>query len=272
MSRVLERMAKRALGALPTIQPLTAPHYARPAEGLRESTLELETNVELEPHASRIESRRPANQQTQTRVAENHPSGYLEDRGASLAPDPAQPATRAETRRTQNRAPTATPASDERARLAQPEHKADAGTTPSVNKEPVQEPESGAVTRGRANAFTRRDSRMDLDQNVVFEPIEAAEPEFQTPTPASTFKQEEDSRRESAVILSAPDRNRPAGRAQPSTRRQSAAPLEQKTEIHISIGSIELRTPRVETRQPAAPFRPQVTLEDFLRRKPEAGA
>jgi hypothetical protein len=47
------------------------------------------------------------------------------------------------------------------------------------------------------------------------------------------------------------------------------ASAEPKTEIHISIGSIELRAPRTEARPQAAPFRPLVTLEDFLRRKPE---
>jgi hypothetical protein len=45
-------------------------------------------------------------------------------------------------------------------------------------------------------------------------------------------------------------------------------PAEQRTEIHISIGSIELRAPRTETRPKPAPFRPRVTLDEFLRRKP----
>jgi hypothetical protein len=52
----------------------------------------------------------------------------------------------------------------------------------------------------------------------------------------------------------------------------AAATPEQRTEIHISIGSIELRAPRSETKPPAPPFRPRVSLDDFLRRKPEAGA
>jgi len=40
------------------------------------------------------------------------------------------------------------------------------------------------------------------------------------------------------------------------------------TEIHISIGSIELRAPRTEEK--ASPFRPRVTLAEFLRRRPGA--
>jgi hypothetical protein len=38
------------------------------------------------------------------------------------------------------------------------------------------------------------------------------------------------------------------------------------TEIHISIGSIELHAPRPEAKAP--PFRPRVTLDEFLRRRP----
>jgi hypothetical protein len=37
------------------------------------------------------------------------------------------------------------------------------------------------------------------------------------------------------------------------------------TEIHITIGSVELRAPRAEAK--AAAFRPRVTLNDFLNRK-----
>jgi hypothetical protein len=42
------------------------------------------------------------------------------------------------------------------------------------------------------------------------------------------------------------------------------------TEIHISIGSIELHAPRPEAKAP--PFRPRVTLDEFLRRSPGAGS
>lgn len=48
-----------------------------------------------------------------------------------------------------------------------------------------------------------------------------------------------------------------------------AASREEKTEVHISIGNIELRAPRAEARPQPAPFRPRITLEEFLRRLPE---
>jgi hypothetical protein len=65
-----------------------------------------------------------------------------------------------------------------------------------------------------------------------------------------------------------PTRRSPRGAGQ----AEAAAAAESKTEVHISIGSIELRAPRGEARAAVAPFRPRVSLGDFLRRKPEAGA
>jgi hypothetical protein len=53
-------------------------------------------------------------------------------------------------------------------------------------------------------------------------------------------------------------------------RAQSTALAEQKAEIHISIGSIELRAAPAEPKPAAAaPFRPRVSLRDFLSRRTE---
>jgi hypothetical protein len=49
----------------------------------------------------------------------------------------------------------------------------------------------------------------------------------------------------------------------------AAAPMDsaEHTEIHITIGSVELRPPRVAPAPPKAPsFRPRVTLDEFLKR------
>jgi hypothetical protein len=44
------------------------------------------------------------------------------------------------------------------------------------------------------------------------------------------------------------------------------------TEIHITIGSVELRAPRVVPAPPKAPaFRPRVTLDEFLKRGAGSG-
>jgi hypothetical protein len=50
--------------------------------------------------------------------------------------------------------------------------------------------------------------------------------------------------------------------------RQTDAPIEPRTEIHISIGHIELRPPPVVTRPQPASFQPRVSLDDFLGRRP----
>ncbi len=50
--------------------------------------------------------------------------------------------------------------------------------------------------------------------------------------------------------------------------RQPDVPVESRTEIHISIGSIELRPPPVVVQPRPAPFQPRVTLNDFLGRRP----
>jgi hypothetical protein len=60
--------------------------------------------------------------------------------------------------------------------------------------------------------------------------------------------------------------------------RQAASPVEplesatEHTEIHITIGSIELRASRAEAQSKPAPFKPRVTLDDYLRRRPGAGS
>lgn len=62
---------------------------------------------------------------------------------------------------------------------------------------------------------------------------------------------------------------RDAGRSPRWLSEDVAASREEKTEVHISIGNIELRAPRAEARPQPAPFRPRITLEEFLQRPPE---
>lgn len=59
-------------------------------------------------------------------------------------------------------------------------------------------------------------------------------------------------------------------RSAESPSQLHAAPAEERTEIHISIGSIELRAPRTEAGPKPVPFKPRVTLDTFLRGKPGA--
>ncbi len=53
---------------------------------------------------------------------------------------------------------------------------------------------------------------------------------------------------------------------------REAAAAEEHTEIHITIGSVELRAPRVAPVPPKTPaFRPRVTLDEFLKRGSGSG-
>jgi hypothetical protein len=62
----------------------------------------------------------------------------------------------------------------------------------------------------------------------------------------------------------------PQGRRMRPVRSEALLPVEQKPEIHISIGNIELHAapPEARPERPAA-FVPRVSLQEFLSRKPE---
>jgi hypothetical protein len=258
MSGVLDRMAKRALGALPTVQPLTAPHYAPPARGLRENLLELETSLELPPPEPQMESRRPGNPQTQGDAAPNTRE-WLRDfeQRVSQAPEaPPRPA-RAQNWPSPDRAQTGTPPSVQR---AQPGPR----TAPAGKGEPAREPKADDAGVVRPNTSPTRDAHPSPGRNLLLrldDADDAAAPEPPAP------RQRQPSVKETPA---GPGRDWQSIRTSPPSR-ESAAPVEPKTEVHISIGSIELRAPRTEAK-PAAPFRPKVTLEDFLRRNREGGA
>jgi len=72
--------------------------------------------------------------------------------------------------------------------------------------------------------------------------------------------------------LAPPEHNAIAPARQEAT---PVAPLDtatEHTEIHITIGSIELRGPQTEAPRKPTPFKPRVTLDDYLRRRSGAGS
>lgn len=261
MSGVLERMAKRALGALPTVQPLTAPLYASPARGLRDSIFDLETNLEIEAPAPR--RHRPSRTQQTQRNPELHDHPQNPDSSRMPAPP-----VRGETRRAHGRVEDATPSSDESREEPRTEARKRAETEQVVKSDPV-EPEHSAASFLTSKESSTRVSRMDLDKEPAIDDADAIVSEIEA------RKTDLDDRNSLARVdgpLPAPPELARQAMPAPIARRESATPIDQKTEIHISIGSIELRAPRSEAKPVATPFRPRVTLEDFLRRKPEAGA
>jgi hypothetical protein len=76
----------------------------------------------------------------------------------------------------------------------------------------------------------------------------------------------------SASDLTQYNHDRRLGTRTDAAEATSTSSAEQKTEIHISIGRIEFSTERVEARTQSVPFRPRVTLSDFLGRNSRSGA
>ena len=255
MSGLLERMAKRALGRLPTVQPLIpsiyAPYVPPPANlDTPAAPGFLPRSVELETAGGTVAPRRaPAGA---TPNAGQHPEPFEKP----AEPDTPQPVRQPDTPQPGRRSP---PKLRPQPPLAQPtalasRQEAAAATAPSqgpgVNPEALQQ--LTAQLRSIAHGVsTRQDDAVRL---------------VEQPTPAAAPPREPSQPDRIGHVRTPPLQRR---RLQ-AERAESAAPSEQKPEIHISIGSIELRAAPAEPRPAPAPFRPRVSLQDFLNRKTEA--
>ncbi|HWG19562.1 MAG TPA: hypothetical protein VG225_03465 [Terracidiphilus sp.] len=256
MSGVLERMAKQAMGALPTVQPLTAPHYAAPERGARESMWAPEMNLEVESPAYGVQPMRLSHRDRSDFTAPQHreraevgPSS-AEDRSARK---PAPPGNGA----------SADAADSESNRRIETSAKASPAQKNNVAQEPPQPANENPTHSSSSRGITtpaQRESRIDALPLFPFH--EDAVPRVVHPA------------QEVRAIRAMPRETQEPIR--PAARMRREAPEEPKpeptTEIHISIGSVELRAARQEPSPQAVPFRPRVALNDFLRRKPEAGA
>lgn len=295
MSGVLDRMAKRALGALPTVEPRSEPLFAQQTAGSggAEAPVSGMQEVNAEVESSRGGGERSSRRTRQTLGEENQPPNSrskCEDEFS--AREAARPT-----------APTPARANASNGELAIAEPPSRTAETYSEDSAPHEDVAEGLVKPKQANAESRTrkinveaepETFAVLEQRKASAPIageraanpirglaEAGQEALLTSTLIERIVEAEESHergegQEPLVRSSAKaarQRNQPEQRV--TARNESKAlaldsPAEQKTEIHISIGSIELRAPRVEARPPAAPFRPRVTLDEFLRRKPEA--
>jgi hypothetical protein len=258
MSGVLERMAKRALGALPSVQPLASPQFATPAVGLRESMAELETDLEIEGPV------RSATQKTENLSPERSAGSRRKREKPGPLPTPEfspQPA-RTEARNRQTRIQSSNRKSEELTPQPGPESRLGLSNEPSL-KTPEIEP--GDTSFVPPMEYTARGPGEDANVKTGAPPATEIEERIVLHDRSEIPVRE----RQDHPISAARERNRQATpRALPG---QAAIPVEQKTEINISIGSIEVRAPRVDARPQAPPFRPRVSLDDFLHRKPEGG-
>lgn len=317
MSGVLERMAKRVLGALPTVQPLAAQQFASPQSGLHESGGLQETILEVDTMMHPRERTQHTTQQAQKDQDRIDKNDELDD--YSWIP----PKVKAEETKTQDAsmqkmemqeseaADFSTPKMEKRKSKLQEiltqttreheyrrqDHTPDQ-IQPRESVRPFEQtvqgkPESEdreTLHQAKVNAkktmwepeqrgdHAAQSTKVEAPEEQEFKPRalmidRRAESDSQSAENKSVKAEvaiESAPRREKKIVPVAQQGNSPVVPL-PQTISQQTRPAEQKTEIHISIGSIELRAPRQEARSQPAPFQPRVTLEQFLHRKPEAG-
>ncbi len=294
MSGVLARMARRALGVLPTAEPLKPPRFAPDSLSVREASpgpdlqLDLETFFQTEAAAPRRVTV-PASRD-QTAPNRSPPEAERRDAATQLRPrattptrnDFLEPELREPDRPTRLRA--ITPAIAVKAAGVLEESSKSTHTLEEDSK-PMDALEERSKSAG-ADVTPRLSARIAAEDRRPSYRIE--------PSDFADTRETAPARRHSALAaLAEQGTNEPATRtmrrndprdgasregshepaATPTlaeTKRVVPTPVEPRSEIHISIGAIELRAPREAPVSAAPPFRPRVTLEDFLRRKPGA--
>jgi hypothetical protein len=241
MSGVLQRMAKRALGRLPTVQPLIRSIYA--AERINPKPFPLDAlpgkeMVEKTAAAPAVPTRAPARENQAQGAASQRPRAALASRLDEVAAHPE--------RRGRPAMSQAVPQAPERPGAEAPIPPVIPLASPPETTEAPADSEPFVEIALTAPVVPMR---QDEAKSIAEEYTPAAEP---SPQPTGISQ---------AVIQPLQPRRMHV------MRDEAAEPEEQKTEINISIGSIELRAAPAEPRPaPPAPFRPRVSLQDFLNR------
>jgi hypothetical protein len=229
MSGVLERMAKRALGRLHTMQPLIRSSYAvAPVDARKPSSSEFLPSNEKPERATSAPARTPIQANEEPGAASQRPR-------AAAAPRLDEVARHVETRMERH--------------MPQPPEKPAAEAPIPLTISFASQPE---ISEAPADSEPLVEADVTAPIIPMHQDDAAAVVEELVPTIGASHQP---ARISQAMV-------------QPRhMRAESAAFKEQKTEIHISIGSIELRAAPAEPR-PAAPasFRPRVSLQDFLKR------
>jgi hypothetical protein len=246
-------MVKQARGTLPTVQPLTAPRFAPVAGAFIEAFAETEAAAQAMEDGRR-ERPHPRPDEAREDREDRAPAGS-EDAwgGRDRSSLPMRSGEEPQSNRARAEKPDARP---------EPGKVRERATASAGQPEETGPAETGEPAIRAAAIEARREA-----------PVQSARVERRRPE--SDEGGGEIASRASRAPLGGQERAEPAMEVRDGARRDAAeragAAAEQRTEIHISIGSIELRAPRAESRPAALPFRPRVTLDDFLSRKPEAG-
>ena len=242
MSGVLERMVQRSRGQLPTIQPLVrAQQTAAAALPFREEEI-----------ASAAAPRRDAASAERERAPREKPAAPVRD---NLRRDVAQ--TSEQTRKDLR---SADAPDVDRAGEAAERGGAPAGQgsyEDGLKRERLERP---VELRKAAKESTESH---ELPREMGAEKTSAEGKTEETTGEKIRSKTETGQSAEKQDVL--------AGRNE-TDEAAAAIDRAEHTEIHITIGSVELRAPRVAPVPPKAPaFRPQVTLDEFLKRGPGSG-
>jgi len=269
MSGVLDRMVQRSRGELPAVEPLVSPR--RTAAALRPGLAEAIEEREAQPGApepprqtaSPEKRRQPAFEMDAT--VPQAPAGRPE---AAEVEESRRPAKKAAPANRSHEAPDRPPMltrDREKVEIEAARDTADpAHAAPRAKTKPERttaEAQTASLPGGEVVAPTLAEAR---------EPGPAAQ-QMRGATPIKRNEIELEAKPASMATaplaaLPAPAAPHAAAPGIPAEAKQIEAG--EHTEIHITIGSIELRAPRTETQAP--PFRPRVTLDEFLRRRPGA--
>jgi hypothetical protein len=240
MSGVLGRMVQRSRGQLPAIEPLVRSQKTAAAA----VPLVVEESAVPEPraHNAAVSGRE--------RASRDESAGLVQDKVKRDAPQASVPAPK-----------------DSR--------RSDAIEVASVKRDVERDGTPAAKGAHQAGSKIARLERVDELRDMARESEELNVSSFEI-HPQNVLANVEDATGES-IRPRAKLEQRPATPDISTERNKadaasSANDEPQQTEIHITIGSVELRSPRVAPVAPKAPpFRPRVTLDEFLKRGAGSG-
>ena len=252
MSGVFNRMVQRSRGELPTIEPLmTSQRTALSVQpALTVETSEREANSheanshEANSRSAPLRQRSPVKQQPR-------PSWAIGSRNENQEQSDVQSSDATKVARTPQSAPRRQNDSDESIKSA----------PPHLTMEQSIAAEHTSQTSAVPSGHARTEEPQTQDERIT-------SADFAAPLGQAL---ELRGRKDSELRPGPPREPRnPAATAHPAARAadQGIETAIEHTDIHITIGNVELRAPRVEARAPA--FRPRVTLHDYLNRRPGA--
>lgn len=281
MRGVLERMAQRARGALPMVEPRKTPRFvtsdADLSGALGGAGNAVSVFVSAMEGASRKEPTLPVqNDEARTVDEDDSPAGAMRE---PFRRDMVSSAGVAAPPGVDDGEPGVDDGEDQVESALERRPRAHLQTLSRLRSQekitPTQQP--ALFTRDRAGTgMVQLPVSAEIRQSQKMEPVTATSTEDRVTEEEGLEGNQRESGEESAAPLAigrgSTARHTPhepkISLHQDAVVRQPDVPVESRTEIHISIGHIELRPPPVVTRPQPASFQPRVSLDDFLGRRP----